>query len=89
MTTPKKRIQKLIDLHLERRGQTIEELHQEHADTIDHFWDTICSEYMIQAIESLPEADPKYKFDPEWDEYWDTVSKLYPEYILKPLCVKV
>lgn len=87
MTTPKKKIQQIVAQYLEQRGQTIEELHREHQDTIDWFWDTVCSEYMLQTISDL-DADPKYRFDPEWDEFWDTAEKLYPSYILKPICVK-
>ncbi len=86
--TAKKTIQTLIQQHLEGRGQTIEELHREHQDTIDWFWDTVCSEYMLSVADGQPDADPRYRFDPEWEEYWNIVEKLYPQYILKPVCVK-
>jgi hypothetical protein len=87
--TAKKTIQTLIQQHLERRGQTIELLHQGHQDIIDHFWDSISSDYLLACAEDYPEADPRYRFDTEWEEFWNIVEKLYPQYILKPVCVKV
>ena len=52
-------------------------------DQIDLLWDNVSFNYMELKVAEQPEVDPKYKFDPEWQEFWDIAEKLYPEYILK------
>lgn len=80
--TATEQIKQIINDECIRRGQTLAQINQD-IDQAIIFWSQCADQYI--AVFDTEDVDARYRFDQEWTVYWDTVEKLYPKYILRPL----
>lgn len=81
--TPKTRIRRIIDQELALQNTTLEILHSQGNHRLaDLFWSTVLDTWLDWCRENI-EQEPQYRWDKEFDQFWDITEKLFPEYVLK------
>lgn len=81
MTLTKKTLDLVLKQALEPYNQTLAEFHKhQRLDVRQQFWETAC-DLWVSIRWRDEEVDPKYRFDPDYDEFWNQAERHYPHYL--------
>ena len=75
-----KLFREILQSELTKMNMTIEDIHANPPEVAQKFWEDCADAYVEWHANADPEIDPKYRFDAEWREFWDTAERQYPQY---------
>jgi hypothetical protein len=86
--TIKKRLQELVREHLQliNHNTLIEARLKLDREQWQSFWEVVAQRYIDECYAKVAGTVDVNSYAPEetWNKTWDTLEKLYPEYILQP-----
>lgn len=80
MSLTKPNLNKLLKQFLEPY-KSVEEYYHAHTDAeLEIFWSKASDAY-VESVWQGQEPDPKYRFDQEYQDFWDAVERHYAKFI--------